>query len=79
VQHHLLQPRRRYDVPKRRCCDRAQLRLEFKKPAPQSPVRKDVKGLVEALADLLLAAMGQSLPGAPTAKVKGGADEQDHA
>lgn len=66
-------------MPKRGCHDRAQLSLGFKKPIPQSPVGRDVKGLVEALADLLLAAMGQSLPGAPMAKVKGGVDEQDHA
>ena len=62
-------------MPKKRCCDRAQLRLEFKTLTPQSPVGKDVTGLVEALADLLLAAMGQSLPTAPTTKVMGGVDE----
>jgi hypothetical protein len=44
---------------------------------PQSPVGRDVKGLVEALADLLMASMGQRLPEIPT--VKGGVDEQDHA
>ena len=41
------------------------------------PVGRDVKGLVEALADLLMASMGQRLLEIPT--VKGGVDEQDHA
>jgi hypothetical protein len=64
-------------VPKRRCGDRAQLKLKFDNPIPQFPVGRDVKGLVEALADLLMAAMGQRLPG--TRMVEGGVDEQDHA
>ena len=62
---------------KRRCGDRAQLKLMFDNPIPQSPVGRDVKGLVEALADLLMASMGQRLLEIPT--VKGGVDEQDHA
>ena len=64
-------------MPKRRCGDRAQLKLKFDNPIPQSPVGRDVKGLVEALADLLMASMGQRLLEIPT--VKGGVDEQDHA
>ncbi|GLS21025.1 hypothetical protein GCM10007874_40420 [Labrys miyagiensis] len=64
-------------MSKRRCRDRAQLKLEFNNPIPQSPIGKDVKGLVEALADLLMAAIGQPLP--ETRTVKGGVDEQDHA
>ena len=63
-------------MPKRRCVDRGQLKLEFNNPTPQSPGGRDVKGLVEALADLIMAAMGQPLPGIQT--VKGGFDEQDH-
>jgi hypothetical protein len=77
VHHLLLQTRRRDDVAKRRCVDRAQLKLEFTNPIPHSPGRRDIKGLVEALADLLMAAMEQPFPGIPT--VKGGVDEQDHA
>ena len=65
-------------MPKRRCGDRAQLKLKFDNPIiPQSPVGRDVKGLVEALADLLMASVGQRLPAIQT--VKGGVDEQDHA
>ena len=63
-------------MPKRRCGDRAQLKLKFDNPIP-SPVGRDVKGLVEALADLLMASKGQRLLEIPT--VKGGVDEQDHA
>jgi hypothetical protein len=73
----LLQIRRRDGVSKRRCGDRAQLKLEFDNPIPQSPVGKDLKGLVEALAELLMAAMGQPLP--ETRTVRGGVDEQDHS
>ena len=64
-------------MPKRRCGDRAQLKLQFDNPMPQPPVGREVKGLVEALADLLMAAAGQRLPGTQTDE--GGADEQDHA
>ncbi len=64
-------------MPKRRGADRAQLKLKFDNPIPQCPVGRDVKGLVEALADLLMASMGQRSPEIQT--VKGGVDEQDHA
>jgi len=64
-------------VSKRSCCDRAQLRLELDSPMPPFPVGRGTKGLVEALADILLEAMGHPSP--ETSMVKGGLDEQDHA
>lgn len=64
-------------MPKSRYGDRAQLWLDLDNPIPQPPVAKGAKGLVEALADILLEAMGPVLPEIPT--VKGGGDEQDHA
>jgi hypothetical protein len=57
---------------------RMQFVLELERQNPQPPVVKDMKGLVEALADLLLGALGQQ----PAVKLteKGGVDEpQDHA
>jgi len=57
---------------------RTQLTLNLESQKTQSPVIMDAKGLVEALADLLLEALGQ-LP-AVTSTKKGGVDEsQDHA
>ena len=35
--------------------NRAQLVLELERQIPQSPVKRNTKGLIEALADLLLA------------------------
>ena len=50
-----------------------QLLLELELPSPRDPLVQNPKGLVEALADLLLAALAQ-------AECAGGADErQDHA
>lgn len=57
---------------------RTQLVLELERQNLQPPVGKDTKGLVEALADLLLEALGEQ-PTA-TSTEKGGVDEhQDHA
>ena len=50
-----------------------QLFLELELPSPREPLVQNPKGLVEALADLLLAALAE-------AERAGGADEhQDHA
>ena len=55
--------------------NRAQLVLELEPQPPRVPVARNAKGLVEALADLLLEAL--EAEGATTA---GGVDElQDHA
>ena len=61
---------------KRRYHDRAQLVLELERRGPQGPVTRNPNGLVEALADILLAALGADEVLSKT----GGADEhQDHA
>lgn len=57
---------------------RTQLVLELERQRPRPLVERSTKGLVEALADLLLEALGDQ----PIAKSteKGGVDEhQDHA
>jgi len=55
--------------------NRAQLVLDLQRPTPTSPLKVSPKGLVEALADLLLEAL--DVEGATT---KGGEDErQNHA
>jgi hypothetical protein len=57
------------------CRVRPQLVLELEYPKPQALLEESPKGLVEALADLLLVAAGKE-----RATVRGGADElQDHA
>ncbi len=54
---------------------RAQLVLELEPQPPRVPVARDAKGLIEALADLLLKALE-----ADGATKTGGVDElQDHA
>jgi hypothetical protein len=54
---------------------RTQLVLELERQVPQRRVERSTKGLVEALADLLLEALG-----AEGSIKKGGVDEhQDHA
>lgn len=61
---------------KSRYQSRAQLVLELEPQNPQAPLAQtSTKGLVEALADLLLEALG-----AAGSRTKGGVDEhQDHA
>ena len=55
--------------------NRAQLVLELESQSPPVPVRPNAKGLVEALADLLLEALGTE-----GATKMGGVDEhKDHA
>jgi hypothetical protein len=67
-------------VRKRTNRDRSQLALDLepRDPAP-FPATSNVKGLIEALADLLLAAMGERTT-APDAAAKqgGGHEPQDH-
>lgn len=53
--------------------NRAQLVLELERQIPQSPVKRNTKGLVEALADLLLEAL------ATEAELGGGDEREDHA
>jgi len=56
--------------------DRAQFVLELERQSPRAPVTRNPNGLVEALADLLLAAVGADESLLKT----GGVDEhQDHA
>jgi hypothetical protein len=60
-------------VRRNRRHDRAQLVLELERRSPQTAVERSPKGLVEALADLLLAAVGAETE-------LGGVDEpEDHA
>ncbi len=60
---------------KSRYQNRAQLVLELEPQGPRAPLARNPKGLVEALADLLLEAAG-----AEPAALTGGADErEDHA
>ncbi|MBV9286762.1 MAG: hypothetical protein JO288_02890 [Hyphomicrobiales bacterium] len=63
---------------KRRNLDRRQLALALEPPGPTPlPAIPNAKGLVEALADLLLEALGART--APTATEQGGGHEpQDH-
>jgi len=61
---------------KSRYHDRTQLMLELEQQVPQTLVAHNPNGLVEALADLLLAALGAAeLP----TKTGGGDEHQDHA
>ena len=53
--------------------NRAQLVLDLQRPAPTSPLKVSPKGLVEALADLLLEAL--DVEGATT---KGGENERQN-
>ena len=63
-------------MQKRNYNDRKQFRLDLDGPIlPFSAPR--TKGLVEALADLLLEAMGQA--SLQTSMAKGGGDDEDHA
>lgn len=56
-----------------RCQSRSQLKLQFDPPAPKPLDGTHPKGAVEALADLLLEAIGATM-------AEGGADDrQDHA
>lgn len=53
--------------------DRVQLVLELERRIPQTPLARNTKGLIEALADLLLEALA-------TETDQGGEDErEDHA
>jgi hypothetical protein len=64
-------------VPKRRNLDRKQLALALEPRDPPLPAIPNAKGLVEALADLLLEALGAQT--AETAVGQGGCHEpQDH-
>jgi hypothetical protein len=59
-------------VRRHRRRNRAQLVLELERQIPTTLVAQNTKGLIEALADLLLEAL--------VAETKGGVDEsQDHA
>lgn len=65
---------------KRRNLDRSQLALDLepRNPTPFSAIT-NVKGLIEALADLLLEAMGERTTLLGAAATQGGAHEpQDH-
>ncbi|WP_085028835.1 hypothetical protein [Ensifer aridi] len=59
----------------RRYQNRAQLVLELERKNCQAPVVRNTKGLVEALADLLL----EALEVGGTAKTGGVDEHQDHA
>jgi hypothetical protein len=64
-------------VPKKRNLDRRQLALALEPRDPtQWPAIPNAKGLVEALADLLLEALGAL--GAQTTEQGGGHEPQDH-
>jgi hypothetical protein len=60
-------------VRRNRRHDRAQLVLELERQNPQTAVERNPKGLVEALADLLLEAL------AADTKLGGVDEPQDHA
>ena len=63
---------------KRRNRDRSQLALDLEPRDPMPfPTTPNVKGLIEALADLLLEAMGERTT-APAATQGGGHEPQDH-
>jgi hypothetical protein len=55
--------------------DRAQLVLELGRQSPQAPMARNPNGLVEALADLLLEALGVD----GTTKTGGEDEHPDHA
>jgi hypothetical protein len=79
VHDRVLQTRRRRFVRKKRNQDRSQLALDLEPRNPTPfPTAPNVKGLIEALADLLLEAMG-GRTAADAESRQGGADEpQDH-
>ena len=59
----------------RKCCISMQFRLDLKHHRPEGPPTPNLKGLIQALADLLLEAAG-----AESVKAKGGEHEhQDYA
>lgn len=60
---------------KTRYQDRAQLVLELEPQDPRAPLARSPKGLVEALADLLLEALGAE----PAARTGGADEREDHA
>lgn len=60
---------------KSRYQDRAQLVLALEPQGPRTPLARNPKGLVEALADLLLEAMGAQ----PAARTGGADEREDHA
>ena len=60
-------------MPRNRRHNRAQLVLELERQIPQVAVEGNTKGLIEALADLLL----EALVAEP--KLGGGDESQDHA
>jgi len=60
-------------VRRSRYRNRAQLVLELERQTPHRPVSQNTKGLVEALADLLLEAL------AAEADQGGGDEREDHA
>ena len=64
-------------MPKRRNLDRRQLALALEPRDPPLPAIPNAKGLVEALADLLLEALGAQIAEA-TAEQGGGHEPQDH-
>jgi hypothetical protein len=64
-------------VPKRRNLDRRQLALALEPRDPPLPAIPNAKGLVEALADLLLEALGAQTSEA-AAEQGGGHEPQDH-
>jgi hypothetical protein len=80
VHDRVLQKRRRRFVHKRRNRDRSQLALDLEPRDPTPfPATPNVKGLIEALADLLLEAMGERTTAPEAAARQGGGHEpQDH-
>ncbi len=64
-------------MPKRRNLDRRQLALALEPRDPPLPAIPNAKGLVEALADLLLEALGAQTAEA-AAEQGGGHEPQDH-
>jgi hypothetical protein len=69
----ILREGRRWTVRRKRRHNRAQLVLELERPILQTVVERNAKGLVEALADLLLEAL------VAETKLGGVDDPQDHA
>jgi hypothetical protein len=65
-------------VPKRRNRDRRQLALDLEpRPPTPSPTPRNTKGLIEALSDLLLEALGERTMG-ERASEGGGHEPQSH-
>jgi hypothetical protein len=80
VHDRVFQKRRSRFVRKRRNRDRSQLALDLEPRDPTPfPAIPNVKGLIEALADLLLEAMGERTTATDAAARRGGGHEpQDH-